>query len=612
MTLRLPFATLTRALCALLILTAAAAAQVAPSGGAQAGPSSTENSGEKAAAAKPADSLGRSTPQGLVKGLMNAFANRDYERAERYFETSSADVKGKPRRLASQFHDVLDRAGTVTTPTELSLANEGNQNDGLAENLEHFGSLQINDKEIPLLAKRVERDGAQIWLVSAETLSEMAKLPGLSVRNALDQPLLNKIPEGPIVGGAPLSHWVALVLVAVLCFAAAAGLVMLRRRVLSLFTRKHDQTRFAKFVDASAMPLRLIIAAGVFVAIIGSQTLGLSVLARYHGAYIAQFVAGIGLTWLAWRIADAVSVYVLDQMSRRGQVAAYSVVSFLKRFVQAAIAVAFIVVVIRSLGVDVTTALAALGLGGLAVALGAQKLFENLIGSLTLVADRPVRVGDFCRFGEALGTVEDIGIRSTRIRTLSRTILTVPNGEFASMQIENYSSRDRFWFKHTLNLRYETSPEQVKYLLQELRAMMLAHPRVIPDPARVRFVALGAHSIDLEIFAYVHANNFDEYLEVQEDLLLRCMDVVNQSGTGFAFPSQTLYVARDDGIDKAKARNAEESVRDWQQNGSLQGAHRDDDVIRTLRETVAFASGGAAINGKANGTNGKANGWRGA
>ena len=612
MTLRLPFVALTRALCALLILTAAAAAQVAPSGGAQAGPSSTENSGEKATAAKPADSLGRSTPQGLVKGLMNAFANRDYERAERYFETSSADVKGKPRRLASQFHDILDRAGTVTTPTELSLANEGNQNDGLAENLENFGSLQINDKEIPLLAKRVERDGAQIWLVSAETLSEMAKLPGLSVRNALDQPLLNKIPEGPIVGGAPLSHWVALVLVAVLCFAAAAGLVMLRRRVLSLFTRKHDQTRFAKFVDASAMPLRLIIAAGVFVAIIGSQTLGLSVLARYHGAYIAQFIAGIGLTWLAWRIADAVSVYVLDQMSRRGQVAAYSVVSFLKRFVQAAIAVAFIVVVIRSLGVDVTTALAALGLGGLAVALGAQKLFENLIGSLTLVADRPVRVGDFCRFGEALGTVEDIGIRSTRIRTLSRTILTVPNGEFASMQIENYSSRDRFWFKHTLNLRYETSPEQVKYLLQELRAMMLAHPRVIPDPARVRFVALGAHSIDLEIFAYVHANNFDEYLEVQEDLLLRCMDVVNQSGTGFAFPSQTLYVARDDGIDKAKARNAEESVRDWQQNGSLQGAHRDDDVIRTLRETVAFASGGAATNSKANGTNGKANGWRGA
>jgi MscS family membrane protein len=607
MILRLPFAALMRALCAFLVLTVAASAQVVPSGSAQVGPPASESSGEKAAPAKNADSLGRSTPQGLVKGLMSAFASRDYERAEKYFETSSADVKGKPRRLASQFHEILDRVGTVTTPTEMSLSPEGNQNDGLAEDLDQFGTIQADDKEIPLLAKRVEREGSKIWLVSADTLSEMATLPGPNVRNPPEQPLLNRIPEGPIVGGAPLSHWLALLFVAAISFAVATGLVMLRGRAFRLLTRKHDQNRLSRFVDASAMPLRFIIAAGLFIALIGSQTLGLSVLARYHGVYVAQFIAGIGLTWLIWRIADVVSVYALDQMSRRGQVAAYSVVSFLKRFVQAAIAVAFVFVLIRSLGIDVTTALAALGLGGLAVALGAQKLFENLIGSLTLVADRPVRVGDFCRFGSALGTVEDIGIRSTRIRTLGRTIVTVPNGEFASMQIENYTSRDRFWFNHALNLRYETSPEQVRYLLQELRAMLLAHPRVSPDPARVRFISLGAHSIDLEIFAYVHAHSYDEYLEVQEDLLLRCMDVVKQSGTGFAFPSQTLYVTRDDGIDKAKARNAEDAVRDWQQNGSLQSHRFDSDVVRTLREPAVHPLGGAAISGKGNG---KANGKR--
>lgn len=605
MILRLPFAVLMRALCALLILTVAASAQVVPSGGAQVGPPAPESSGEKAAPEKSADPLGRGTPQGLVKGLMSAFANRDYERAEKYFETSSADAKGKPRRLASQFHEVLDRVGTVTTPTEMSLGPEGDQNDGLAEDLEHFGSIQAGDKEIALLAKRVEREGSRIWLVSADTLSEMATLPGPNVRNPPDQPLLNRLPEGPIVGGAPLSHWLALLLVAAISFAVATGLVMLRRHALRLLTRRYDQDRVSRYVNASAMPLRLMIAAGLFIALVGSQTLGLSVLARYHGVYVAQFVAGIGVAWLIWRIADAVSVYTLDQMSRRGQVAAYSVVSFLKRLVQAAIAIAFVFVLIRSLGIDVTTALAALGLGGLAVALGAQKLFENLIGSLTLVADRPVRVGDFCRFGAALGTVEDIGIRSTRIRTLGRTIVTVPNGEFASMQIENYTSRDRFWFNHTLNLRYETSPEQVRYLLQELRAMLLAHPRVSPDPARARFISLGAHSIDLEIFAYVHAHSYDEYLEVQEDLLLRCMDVVKQSGTGFAFPSQTLYVTRDDGIDKAKTRNAEDAVRDWQQNGSLQGHRFDSDVVRTLRDPVVHPLGGAAING-----NGKANGKR--
>jgi MscS family membrane protein len=454
MILRQPFAALMRVLFALVILTVAANAQVIPSGGAQVGTAANESSGEKTAPEKPADPLGRGTPQGLVKGLMSALANRDYERAEKYFETNSADVQGKPRRLASQFHEILDRVGTVTTPTEMSLSPEGNQTDGLAEDLEHFGSLRADGKEISLLAKRVEREGSRIWLVSADTLSQMATLPGPNVRNPPDEPLLNRVPEGPIVGGAPLSHWLALLLVAAISFAAATGLIMLRGRGLRLLSRKYDQSGISRYVDASAMPLRFMIAAGLFIAIIGSQTLGLSVIARYHGVYVAQFIAGIGLTWLIWRIADVVSVYALDKMSRRGQVTAYSVVSFLKRFVQVAIAVAFVFVLIRSLGIDVSTALAALGLGGLAVALGAQKLFENLIGSLTLVADRPVRVGDFCRFGSSLGTVEDIGIRSTRIRTLGRTIVTVPNGEFASMQIENYTSRDRFWFNHTLNLRY--------------------------------------------------------------------------------------------------------------------------------------------------------------
>jgi len=359
-----------------------------------------------------------------------------------------------------------------------------------------------------------------------------------------------------------------------------------------------EGSRLAKFLDAAVVPLRLILAVMLFIAVVNSPILGLSVVARYHGVFLAQFVGGVGLAWLLWRIAETASVFALDEMSRRGQVAAYSVVSFLKRLVQAAIVIGFVVVLIRSLGVDVTTALAALGLGGLAIALGAQKLFENLIGSLTLVADRPVRVGDFCRFGDALGTVEDIGIRSTRIRTLDRTILTVPNGEFAAMQIENFASRDRFWFHPTLNLRYETSPDQVRYLLQELRAMLYAHPRVSNDPARVRFVSLAAYSLDLEIFAYVYASSYDEFLEVQEDLLLRCMEIVNKSGTGFAFPSQTLYVSRDDGVNAERTRNAEEAVRGWRDNGSLQVPRFDSDTIRTLQETIAYPPEGAAINGK--------------
>lgn len=185
------------------------------------------------------------------------------------------------------------------------------------------------------------------------------------------------------------------------------------------------------------------------------------------------------------------------------------------------------------------------------------------MGSVTLVADQPVRVGDFCKVGDTVGTVEQIGMRSTRIRTNDRTIVTIPNGEFSSLKIENYAHRDRFWFHPILTLRYETTPDQIRFLLVQLRSVLISHPKVDPDPARVRFIELGAHSLNIEIFAYIHASDYSGFLEIKEDLFLRMMDVVEASGTGFAFPSQTLYVARDKGISGEKALEAEEKVRKW-------------------------------------------------
>ena len=592
MILRLPIAAIARALVALLILTAAAAATVPLPG----------TVGDKVDSAKAeSDPLGRNTPQGMVKGLMAALASGNYERAEKFFEKGLVYVgAGESIPLtasASEFHKVLDRAGSIATPAEISANPEGDLNDGLAPNLERVGTAKAGDTEVVLLAKRVEQNGQPIWLVSAETRTAMAALSRVNAREPTEQSLLNQIPDGPSIAGTPISHWLALLLAAAISFIFSFALVSLRRPVFHFMKWKSD-TRFAKFINAAAAPLRLLITAPVFFALVSSQVLGLSLLERYYCIIIVQIIAGIGLALLVWRIAEAVSAYALDRLLQKGQGAAYSVVSFLKRLIQMAIIVAVAFVVTRSLGIDMTAALAALGLGGLAVALGAQKLFENLIGGVTLVADRPVRVGDFCRFGNALGTVEDIGIRSTRIRTLDRTVLTVPNGEFAALHIENFTKRDRFWFHPTLNLRYETSPDQVRYLLQELRTMLYAHPRVSNDPARVRFIALGAHSIDLEIFAYVYASNYDEFLEVQEDLLLRCVEIVNKSGTGFAFPSQTLYVARDEGINAERTRNAEDAVRSWRDSGSLQVPRFDTDTIRMLQETIAYPPEGAAINGK--------------
>ena len=192
----------------------------------------------------------------------------------------------------------------------------------------------------------------------------------------------------------------------------------------------------------------------------------------------------------------------------------------------------------RDLGIPVFGVIAGLGVGGLAVALAAQNTLGNLLGSLNLFADRPLRVGDVCQYGDKVGTVEQIGIRSTRIRGVDRTVTTMPNADLAQMPITNFSRRDRILFQKRLDLRYETTPDQLRLLLIKLREMLLAHPRVSEDPARVRLVDLASSSIQVEIFAYVSTRDWNDFLEVQQDLLLRIIELVNTIAAGFAFPSR--------------------------------------------------------------------------
>ncbi|MCF8478664.1 MAG: mechanosensitive ion channel family protein [Pseudolabrys sp.] len=524
--------------------------------------------GDAAPAAAPAaptkDPYGRETPQGMVVGLMNALAAADYERAVLYFATDSVPgVKSwavlSGLDLARRFQEVLDHAGNVTTPAELSNDDSGNVKDGLAEDVERFGMVKTPTAEVPLLAKRVTRDGKTLWLVSDSTLRDIPALAASLAAASSTTPWIEMLPEGPVVAGAPLSHWLALIIAAGFAFAFAWTLTALRGPIERLVRRGGAETKLSRFIEASAGPVRILITLVTLGVIM--QALGITVVARYRALFVIQLVSWFALSWLLWRWADAAGEVILGQMSRRGQLTAYSAVSFLSRVFKGMIVALLFAALLRAFGVNVTAGLAALGVGGLAIALGAQKLSENLIGSLTLTADGPTRMGDFCKVGDTLGTVEEIAMRATRIRTLDRTVLTVPNGELSALQIENFTQRDRFWFHPVLNLRYETSPDQMRHVLQSLRAMLTEHPKVDNATMRVRLISLGAHSLDIEVFAYVIAWDFVGFLEIQEELLLKCMEVVEASGTGFAFPSQTLYLGRDTGLDESKTRAAEEAVR---------------------------------------------------
>jgi small-conductance mechanosensitive channel len=274
---------------------------------------------------------------------------------------------------------------------------------------------------------------------------------------------------------------------------------------------------------------------------------------------IAGVLLSLGGGWFLYNLVDKIGSLV-GEASGRLRYRDEMVRSLVVAVVKVAVVVGAFLFLAEVLSIPYQGVIAGLGIGGLAVALAARSTIENFIGGLTLIADKPIRVGDFCKFGDKLGTIEGIGLRSVRVRSLDRTLVTVPNGEFVNLYLENFSRRDRILMKTVLQLRYETTPDQLRWVLAELRRMMLQHPKVLADPSRARFVGFGEHSLDIEVFAYVSSTDWNEYLGIQEDIYLRMIDIVEQSGTGFAFPSMVNYLARDTGLDEEARARAEAEV----------------------------------------------------
>ncbi len=197
------------------------------------------------------------------------------------------------------------------------------------------------------------------------------------------------------------------------------------------------------------------------------------------------------------------------------------------------------------IGIPIYGVVAGLGVGGLAIALAAQPTLENFISGLILYADRIVRVGDFFQFSDTAGTVEEIGIRSTRIRALDRTLIIVANAELVKHKITNYSQRDVFLFRHKVGVRYETDSEALHRVRDGIHAALEAHESVLESPLRVRLVEYGDFAILFDIYANIAATDMNAFLEVQEQLLIAIREAVEGNGASFAFPSSTIYLSRD-------------------------------------------------------------------
>jgi MscS family membrane protein len=545
------------------------------------------------AARGPADDYGRGTPRSAMLGYLEAARSGDYERAASYLDLRSVPRAARETRgpeLARDLKSVLDRTLWVDLDA-LSDEPEGARDDGLAAFRERVGTIRSSAGPVEIDLERVPRaDGVRIWKIAAATVARVPELQEEFGIGWLERHLPSVFVDLALFE-VRLWQWVALlaslVLASFVSFLAASALLGTLRPLV----RRSGTTLDDELLEIAAGPLRLL--AGLLLFHLAVVSLGLAVPVRRFLVGTEEALVIFAVAWGLFRVVDLLSLRVARRLGA-GEPGGAGLVPLGRKVVKSLILALAAVAALDSFGFDVTALLAGLGVGGIAVALAAQKSVENLFGAVTLMTDRPVRPGDFCRFGEKIGTVEEVGLRSTRVRTLDRTVVTIPNAEFATLQLENFTLRDRIWLHAKLGLRYETTPDQLRFVLIEIRKLLYAHPELTPDPARVRFIGFGDSSLDLEVFAYVRTADYDRFLAVREDVFLRIMDIVAGSGSGFAFPSQTTYLARDSGLDEKRLRAAEERVREWRERGELWLPEFPRRAIDELRDTLDYPADGSA------------------
>lgn len=355
----------------------------------------------------------------------------------------------------------------------------------------------------------------------------------------MPEPLLEM---GP--GGLAWWQWIALVValpLAILVGRIVGGVV---RMGVHRFTRRTKTTLDDELTDAFLRPFRLFCT--LLLLRIAAPFLQLHTRAYEISMNVLRVVLAFAVVWSVLRTIDVAARRIGRASWAMARPASRSVIMLFTRAAKAIVVVIAALGVLGSLGLPVSSVLAGLGIGGIALAFGAQKTVENLFGAVAIGVDQPLREGDFVKVDDTvMGTVEAVGLRSSRIRTIERTVVTMPNGKLADARIETFAVRDRCRFATKLGLVYGTTSAQIRTIVDRIETKLRAHPKIWPDDTVVRLVALGASSIDIEVVAVFATSDYAEFRNYRQDLILSMMEIVEQVGSSLAFPTQTVHVVRD-------------------------------------------------------------------
>ncbi|MFW2176444.1 MULTISPECIES: mechanosensitive ion channel family protein [unclassified Moraxella] len=487
------------------------------------------------------DTFGRDTPRGTVQGFLQALAKNDVALASRYLNVSN---NSNATKVVEDFKAVLDSGGKINSELQINNTATGDLDDKLSPNIDKVGEIQGLDGKIDITLERIKQsDNSQIWLFSRATLQKINHIQTSDRPTLVDEYLPSDLLDKDIKGYS-VGHLVAVCVLLIATYLMSLVISWLLYALAQLLYRLvgKDKTAESKLpIDGRVIvPLAMVITGVIIKELM--LLVGINLVVRSLVERLADILSWVALAWLLLRILDLTFSRAEEYASKNNHPERLSVLNLLKKVLKVLFLALAIFVILGNMGFDLTTGVAALGIGGLALALGAQKTIENLVGSVSLVADQPVSVGDYCKFGTQEGTVEDIGIRSTRLRTSNRTIVTIPNGSFSSMSIENFSRRDMFYFNHNFFVSRDSDTQKVREFIEQVQIFITNHPATNSVLNQVRIAGTQQDAYLVEVKCYMEAKGVIDFNDKQTELILKIAEMMSEVGLNNALPTRHITV----------------------------------------------------------------------
>lgn len=473
----------------------------------------------------PQDDYNRGQPRSSIAGYLSAMRSGELELATQYIDYRNISDKtlgiGK-EELARQLGVVLNRTLWVDL-NSISSIKEGRKDDGLPYYRELVGKVEYEGQDVDILLQRIPRakDRVKIWKISNATVE---KIPYLFKRYSYS-PLgefLAKETASVDLFGVMLWQWIYLLMMLVLFLIIAKIITWLIAFGIKRVYPKVSNEALSFIKEPVSLLLAVILARNLH----DEANVTLALKAVTEGSTLLI----IAWCWVFFRFIDLMKTVLAAKFIAQDKPLA---VYLLRPAGTVIKIIAFCIGSLswlENLGFNASTLLAGLGIGGLAIALAAQKTVENIIGAITLYTSAPVKIGNFCRFDKHLGVVEEIGLRATRIRTLDRSVIYVANAKFIDMNIENFSERERIAYKPKIFLAPDTPKASIDALLLAIRELLNEMELIEKEPQRTHFKAYTIYGLELDILAYVSTTDFDVYLDEINKLNLSILSLINEHG----------------------------------------------------------------------------------